>query len=524
IYLEIRVLNTSWQGEFQRRLYRELLSEYTPLERPVSKDADPLPVYFTMAVRQVMDMDEKNQVLTTNIWLQMYWFDQHLHWNLSDYPGVTTLRFPADKVWTPDILLYNSADDRFDGTFHTSVLCNYTGGCQYIPPGILRSTCEVNVRWFPFDIQRCDLKFGSWTHDGWLVELHLLPVDLSGYTPNGEWELVGVPGKLNLLFYNCCAAPYPDITFTITIRRRTLYYALNLLVPCVLISSLSLFVFLLPAESGEKISLGITVLLSLTVFMLLVAEIMPATSDSVPLIAQYFACTMIIVGMSVVATVVVLRYHHQEPNGTAMPQWTRVFLLQWCAWFLRMRRPGQADGPPFPRLGGNHLSTNSYPSFKTFNQTYAQHQHDHSCFTLGQHPSSSSASSPPQPPRVFNPKSNGKDGGLEGYRKEERKYMTGTGEIDCGSADSFHGIRTRNLIAEHLCAEGAEHISEDVAFLAERMREQERDEETKAEWKFAAAIIDRLCLVTFSVFTVVCTVAMLISAPNFATAISKDFL
>ncbi|PNJ07778.1 CHRNA7 isoform 35, partial [Pongo abelii] len=72
---------------------------------------------------------------------------------------------------------------------------------------------------------------------------------------------------------------------------------------------------------GEKISLGITVLLSLTVFMLLVAEIMPATSDSVPLIAQYFASTMIIVGLSVVVTVIVLQYHHHDPEGGKMPKW-----------------------------------------------------------------------------------------------------------------------------------------------------------------------------------------------------------
>lgn len=39
-------------------------------------------------------------------------------------------------------------------------------------------------------------------------------------------------------------------------RRRTLYYGLNLLIPCVLISALALLVFLLPADSGEKISLG----------------------------------------------------------------------------------------------------------------------------------------------------------------------------------------------------------------------------------------------------------------------------
>ena len=66
----------------------------------------------------------------------------------------------------------------------------------------------------------------------------------------------GIPGKRTESFYEFCKEPYPDITFTVTMRRRTLYYGLNLLIPCVLISALALLVFLLPADSGEKISLG----------------------------------------------------------------------------------------------------------------------------------------------------------------------------------------------------------------------------------------------------------------------------
>lgn len=65
-----------------------------------------------------------------------------------------------------------------------------------------------------------------------------------------------VPGHRNERFYDCCKEPYPDVTFTVVMRRRTLYYGLNLLIPCVLISTLALLVFLLPADSGEKISLG----------------------------------------------------------------------------------------------------------------------------------------------------------------------------------------------------------------------------------------------------------------------------
>ncbi|XP_017592322.1 PREDICTED: neuronal acetylcholine receptor subunit alpha-7-like [Corvus brachyrhynchos] len=107
ICLFIPVPKESLQGEFQRKLYKELLKNYNPLERPVANDSQPLTVYFTLSLMQIMDVDEKNQVLTTNIWLQMYWTDHYLQWNVSEYPGVKNVRFPDGLIWKPDILLYN---------------------------------------------------------------------------------------------------------------------------------------------------------------------------------------------------------------------------------------------------------------------------------------------------------------------------------------------------------------------------------------------------------------------------------
>lgn len=57
--------------------------------------------------------------------------------------------------------------------------------------GIFKSTCYIDVRWFPFDVQRCDLKFGSWTYGGWSLDLKMLQADITGYIANGEWDLVG---------------------------------------------------------------------------------------------------------------------------------------------------------------------------------------------------------------------------------------------------------------------------------------------------------------------------------------------
>nr|CAD7405675.1 unnamed protein product [Timema cristinae] len=90
---------------------------------------------------------------------------------------------------------------------------------------------------------------------------------------------------------------------------------------------LSLTVFLnLVAETLPQVSdaiplLGVTILLSLTVFSLLVAQVLPQTSDAVPLIGTYFNCIMFMVASSVVLTVVVLNYHHRTADIHEMPQW-----------------------------------------------------------------------------------------------------------------------------------------------------------------------------------------------------------
>ena len=62
-----------------------------------------------------------------------------------------------------------SASESFDGTYQTNVVVTSSGTCTYIPPGIFKSSCQIDITWFPFDDQDCDLKFGSWTYNGFNV-------------------------------------------------------------------------------------------------------------------------------------------------------------------------------------------------------------------------------------------------------------------------------------------------------------------------------------------------------------------
>ena len=76
---------------------------------------------------------------------------------------------------------------------------------------------------------------------------------MSDYWKSGTWDIIEVPAFLNI--YNESKPTETDITFYITIRRKTLFYTVNLILPTVLISFLCVLVFYLPAEAGEKVSI-----------------------------------------------------------------------------------------------------------------------------------------------------------------------------------------------------------------------------------------------------------------------------
>ena len=164
-------------------------------------------------------------------------------------------------------------------------------------------------------------------------------MDIKNYYRSVEWDLIAVPAKKNNKYYPCCSEPYPDITFNITLRRKTLFYTVNLLLPCVFINMLTVLVFYLPSDSGEKISLCISILLSLSVFQLLLMEMIPATSLTIPLMGRYILFTMIMVSLSVFISVITLNVNFRTSATRVMPGLTRTIFLGILPRLLFMKRP-----------------------------------------------------------------------------------------------------------------------------------------------------------------------------------------
>lgn len=123
------------------------------------------------------------------------------------------------------------------------------------------------------------------------------------------------------------------------LRRKTLFYTVNLIIPVLGISFLTVLVFYLPSDCGEKVSLTVNILVSLTVFFLLLAEIIPPTSLAVPLLGKYLLFTMSLVTLSIFVTVGVLNIHFRSPSTHKMPKWVKVVFLEFMPALLCIRRP-----------------------------------------------------------------------------------------------------------------------------------------------------------------------------------------
>ncbi|UJR19828.1 hypothetical protein I4U23_022961 [Adineta vaga] len=448
IYLVIisYVFQITVGGHHQRFLLRYLLKgkQHSPLERPVCNDTQTLPVRMNLALQQIINFDAKNEVILISGWMVLTWNDCNLKWNPKDYGGIQTIRLPSTQIWIPDILLYNSADEKFDSTLKVNAVVQHTGDILYVPPGIFKPICSFNIASFPFDTQHCTLKFGSWTFDDAGINLTAESNEgqLDAYIKNGQWSLEEFSAVVNVLKYDCCPTLYPFVLYTIRIRRCSLYYFFNIVVPCFLISCMTVLGFLLAPDSGEKLTLQITILLSVIMFSLLMFEIMPPSSTTIPIISKYFMCIMTMSTVSVVASVLVISVHFRNSQTHTMPLWVNINNIN----------------------GSVNKHHSKYQSTALLDDILELSPVNHNIINVdnldnNRHPYST---------RVLQPQH---------------------------STDLSNAL---NMYQTEMIRSELRTITSHLTILSRRVRRQEKYNKESEDWKFVAMIIDRLCLILFT--------------------------
>ncbi|XP_063173314.1 neuronal acetylcholine receptor subunit beta-2 [Candoia aspera] len=479
-------LRRSLGTDTEERLVDHLLNpmRYNKLIRPATNGSELVTVQLMVSLAQLISVHEREQIMTTNVWLTQEWEDYRLTWNPEEFDDMKKVRLPSKHIWLPDVVLYNNADGMYEVSFYSNAVVSYDGSIFWLPPAIYKSACKIEVKHFPFDQQNCTMKFRSWTYDRTEIDLVLKSdvASLDDFTPSGEWDIIALPGRRN---ENPNDSTYVDITYDFIIRRKPLFYTINLIIPCILITSLAILVFYLPSDCGEKMTLCISVLLALTVFLLLISKIVPPTSLDVPLVGKYLMFTMVLVTFSIVTSVCVLNVHHRSPTTHTMPPWVKVVFLEKLPTLLFLKQPRQscasqqlrqkrqsqerASGGFFLREGARSCTCYVNPS------------------TVKRFGAGSGSS------RTFAETSDG----INGYR--ERLGQAGPQPDPC-------------------CC-GLEEAIDGVCFIADHMKSEDNDQSVSEDWKYVAMVIDRLFLWIFIFVCVFGTIGMFLQPlfQNYAT-------
>ncbi|XP_056452979.1 acetylcholine receptor subunit gamma [Gadus chalcogrammus] len=362
LFMLCGISTTASAVNLEDELFRDLMKGYNKNIRPMEQSGDITKVYIKMTLTNLISLSEKEEALTTNVWIEMQWCDYRLRWDQAPrsalYGDIThELRIPSKRIWLPDVILENNVDGQFEVALYCNALVSPNGCVYWLPPAIYRSACPIVVNYFPFDWQNCSMVFRSETYSANEVELYLkeednhtlewVDIDPEAFTENGEWAIKHRPAKklINPL-YTKDDLQYQEVVFFLIIQRKPLFYIINIIAPCVLFSSLGLLVFFLPAKAGgQKCTMSITTLLGQTVFLFLIAKKVPETSKAVPLIGKYLMFVISFTTMVVMNCVVVLNVSLRTPNTHKMSDRVRRIFLNILPRLLRMQmKPWTPDG------------------------------------------------------------------------------------------------------------------------------------------------------------------------------------
>ncbi|KAM9543752.1 acetylcholine receptor subunit gamma isoform 2-T2 [Guaruba guarouba] len=291
----------------EEKLLQDLMTNYNRNLRPALHGDQIIDVTLKLTLTNLISLNEREETLTTNVWIEMQWSDYRLRWDPEEYDNIQLLRVPSTMVWLPDIVLENKSQ-----TY---------------------SANEINLL--------------LTVEEGQTVEW--ISIDPEAFTENGEWAIKHRPARkiINSEQFTPDDTQYQQVIFYLIIQRKPLFYIINIIVPCVLISAMAVLVYFLPAKAGgQKCTVSINVLLAQTVFLFLIAQKVPETSQAVPLIGKYLTFLMVVTVVIVVNAVIVLNISLRTPNTHSMSQRVRQVCLHLLPRYLGMHMPEGTPAPP----------------------------------------------------------------------------------------------------------------------------------------------------------------------------------
>ncbi|KAH9514902.1 hypothetical protein Btru_021307 [Bulinus truncatus] len=310
--------------EDKARLKYHILSNRAVKERLAPIDQNNtvhLRVYFYCY--QVLTTAEAEQSFTSYNYFQMSWGDPDLRWDPVDFGGLKLLSLPYDDLWHPEVIVTNFADQDFMMVEPKNkyLIVHNDGLVKIVTPVYLKTTCSLDLTFYPFDIQECEIRLYPFFNDGQteIIEASEKTTPVL-FNLQSEWTIVS--REVILSQYGNETDHVPIVRAKILLHRQHLFYVVTVVGPLVLTLILMSFVFCIPPGSADRVSYLVTVLLSNAVFLNFIAGTIPKsfTLSNVPRFVIFLSGVMMESFFALLANLFVLwRYNIEQQKAQQPP-------------------------------------------------------------------------------------------------------------------------------------------------------------------------------------------------------------
>lgn len=297
-------------------LYSTLLTNYNKDVRPLTTTDAPVYVNGTFNLVGLKEFDEVNGKFSLIGFFTFTWVDSRLSWDPSSHNSIFTIELPETKVWVPNLMIGNPYDKI--GTLGKGILpvtYVYNGLAYWSPGDVISSGCEVDVTYYPFDTQNCNVMFMCWgyTPEAVITTAQTPEIKTAYFSEHGTWDIIEKELKSHL------DSTMSYISVDIKMKRRPAFAVINIVLPMVFMVILNLLVFILPVDSGERVSYSITVLLAIAVFLTLVGDNLPKTSTPTALLSYFLLGDLILSSVICLIVILGLTFHHRDDSESPVP-------------------------------------------------------------------------------------------------------------------------------------------------------------------------------------------------------------
>ncbi|XP_026056527.1 5-hydroxytryptamine receptor 3A-like [Carassius auratus] len=253
-------------------------------------------VNITSILYETLSFDTKDMKMTSRIKVNMLWNDPDLGWmqEKSRYP---TIVLPADKIWIPRIVLDNAIETSME-PYTNDVQVRRDGTVLHSVVLFTTVSCEINLFNYPFVKGSCPVAINGWSQRVCSLTLQITDdVSLIGGS-RGEWQTTHVIKTVD---------SSNRVYLQVALLINPFSAVVTLILPSGLVLLTDLVSFALPFEGGERNSFKVTLVLSFTMFLLILSDHLPSSGECSPLLHYHFCFCLVCLVMSTLASIVLTR-------------------------------------------------------------------------------------------------------------------------------------------------------------------------------------------------------------------------